>query len=183
MPTLVSPGAGPGELREYRFVHQEVTGITTGVLVPGSVRPSDLPAGVPDVTIHFSSDSDLDAVRALYALRAEVLFPNSKGDREHDGLVLVGVLDREIRHTPEPVVHLDGSISNAAGSEPYQAFRLVGWFLRTPFPRWQYMIDNDPDWGGPGDPWFPKVDHRDRLFPKDFERPVRSDLSRFIRAP
>lgn len=174
MPTLVRPFVGPGQVREYRFVHMETTGLTSGILVPGFVPPPDRPEGFPDVSILFSEDSDRGAVLALHALDGKIFMPNSDGVQKDGGIVLVGVLDPEVRMSP--------SGPGMADSQPYQAFRLLGWHLRAPFPRWKSGMDDDPDWDGPGDPWYPKIEHRDRLLPEDFERPVSGDLSRFVRS-
>lgn len=170
MPALVRPGVGPGQAREYRYVHMETTGLTQGIFVPGSVRPKELPEGFPDVKVEFSTDSDPDAVRAFHALRGEVLMPNSGGDRKHDGIVIVGVLYSDVRMTPDD--------PRMATSEPYQAFRLVRWYLGAPFPRWMITAEDEERHA---DGWEPTVAYRDRLTPEDFEVPVAGDLSRFVR--
>lgn len=159
---LVRQRAGPEQLREYRFVHMETTGITSFVVVAGS-----------EIAIEFSKESDPEAVQGLYSLRGEVLFPNARQDRENEGIVLVGALDPEIRHTPTTPA---GAKYLMPTSEPYQELRLVGWYLRAPFPRYHHVqtpMDDGVE---------PAITQRDRLTPDDFERPIRGDLARFVRA-
>lgn len=160
------PQAGGSE-REYRFVHLETTGLTSGILVPGSVRRPGQPEGFPDVMIVLSKDSDHDAVQALNSLDYKVLQPNGGARREGDGIVLVGVLDAKARHTPTG--------PGMAESEPYQEFHLSRWYLRAPFMRRlgvQTPVDDAP----------PGFQRDDRLRPEDFGNKISGDLSRFVRS-
>ncbi len=155
-----------GPEREYRFVHLETTGLTTAILVPGSDRPPGRAALLRAVTIEFSKDSDPDAVRSLAALAANVLQLNAPAEGESEGIVIVGVLDPEVRHT--------AGGPGRAQSEAYQEFRLSRWYLRAPFQRQvgeRVPLDSEA----------PPIEQADRLRPEDFGNRIGGDLGRFVR--
>ena len=110
------PSAPPGnvqvepEVATYGFVHHETTGITAYVIINGQERP-----------IQFRSDSDPVALNALHALKWEVLLPNANGQK----LFLIGQYFAEPKRTP--------SCERCPTAEEYHEFKLVDWYLTTPF--------------------------------------------------
>lgn len=159
------PLPGVDSEREVRFVHLETTGVTSGILIPGTARRPGQPAGFPDVAIAFAKDSNADALQALESLDWRVLALNAPAEREGDGMVLTGVLNPEVRHTPAGPAMAD--------SEPYREFRLSRWCLRAPFMRLRGIQT-------PADEELPRVWEDDRLRPEDFGHKLTGDLSRFV---
>ena len=97
-------------VRTYGFVHWETTGITSGLVVNRKRIP-----------IQFRADSDALTLRAFLALKWEVLAPNANGR----SIILTGQLDREPKFTPK--------CDQCATSEEYREFRLISWYITTPF--------------------------------------------------
>ncbi len=98
------PLPGDDSEREVRFVHLETTGVTSGILIPGTVRKPGQPEGIPDVAIAFAKDSNADALQAHESLDWRVLALNVPAEREGDGIVFTGVLNplrqRRVRQLP-----------------------------------------------------------------------------------
>ena len=111
-----SPSAPPGNAQvepgvaTYGFVHHETTGITSHVMINGQERP-----------IQFRSDSDPVALNALRALKWEVFLPNANGQK----LFLIGQYFAEPKRTP--------SCERCPTAQEYHEFKLVDWYLPTPF--------------------------------------------------
>jgi hypothetical protein len=97
------------QIRTYRFVHSETTGITSFVIVNGKER-----------AIEFHRDSDPVAVKAFRALSGRVLLPNAHRKK----IFLVG--------SYLPAVKVTRSCAGCAQPEEYREFRLVDWFITTP---------------------------------------------------
>ncbi len=155
-----------GAEQEFQLVHLETTGLTTGVRPPSSASRPGSTNHPPVTMVEFSRDSNEDAIGALKALDDEVLLPNAASDRDHDGIVLVGVLDPSPHHTVAG--------PRTAESEPHQMFRLSHWYLRAPFLRRQ----SEPT---PLDDAPPRLQRDTQLRGEDFARPIPGDLSRFVR--
>jgi hypothetical protein len=110
------PAAPPGDARvepevaAYGFVHHETTGLTARVIINGQERP-----------IQFRPDSEPVALAALRALKWQVLLPNANGQK----LFLIGQYFAEPKRTP--------SCERCPEAEEYHEFKLVDWYLTTPF--------------------------------------------------
>lgn len=139
---LSGTGCAPSRpvAKTYGLVHRETTGITHYLVRDGK-----------EVSIRFAGDSDPRALASLRALKWNVLYPNSAGDR----IFVTGVIGEEQKHTP--------SGPGYAVSQAYHAFRLTGWFIRTPFKR----IDWKDGIPAPGDDM--EIQTRDHLDATDFE--------------
>jgi hypothetical protein len=98
------------KIETYGFVHLETTGITSYVIIKDKKTP-----------IQFRLDSDPLAVKSLNALKARVLLPNSDGKK----LFLVGQYFAEPKRTR--------GCPQCATIEEYREFRLVDWYILTPF--------------------------------------------------
>ncbi len=101
---------------EYGYIFHETTGITTYILNNGK-----------EIAIKFSSDSDQDVLKMLYFLKWNVLYPNSKGDK----IFLRGILNNKINKTP--------SGPHRAESEDFRYFKLISWYIKTPFMERELM--------------------------------------------
>jgi hypothetical protein len=97
-------------VKTYGFVHWETTGVTSGIVINGKKIP-----------IQFGADSDALALRAFLALKWQVLAPNANGR----GIIVIGQLSRAPRFTPK--------CDQCATSEEFREFRLIDWYIRTPF--------------------------------------------------
>ena len=104
----------------YGFVFHETTGITTNVLLDGE-----------EVAIQFHPDSNPIALASLRALKWNVLYPNSKGER----IFVTGRYSTETYRTP--------SCDGCPTSEEYHFFTLNDWYILVPFEEWQDK-DGDP---------------------------------------
>lgn len=100
---------GP-KVKKFAFVHHETTGITSYVIAKGK-----------EMAIQFSADSDPLAVKSLNALNSRVFLPNTDGKK----LFLIGQLFAEPKRTP--------SCDKCPAAEQYREFRLVDWYINTPF--------------------------------------------------
>ncbi len=98
------------KVKTYGFVHLEATGITSYVTINGKEMP-----------IQFRADSDPLAVKSLYALSSRILLPNSDGKK----LFLIRQYFAEAKHTP--------GCRQCATVEEYREFKLVDWYIITPF--------------------------------------------------
>jgi len=98
------------KVKTYGFVHEETTGITSYVIIKGKRKP-----------IQFRADSDPLAVNSLYALNPRISLPNTDGKK----LFLIGQYFSEPKHTR--------SCRGCADSEEYREFKLVDWYIITPF--------------------------------------------------
>lgn len=94
----------------YGFVHHETTGTSSYIVINGKQIP-----------IRFRADSDLVAVRSLNALNWKIFLPNSDGTK----LFLIGQFFARPKHT--------SSCEGCSTVEEYREFRLVDWFIITPF--------------------------------------------------
>jgi hypothetical protein len=97
-------------VKTYGFVHWETTGITSGIVVNRKQIP-----------IQFGVDSDALALRAFFALKWEVLAPNAAGR----SIMVIGQLGTAPKFTPK--------CDHCAQSEQYREFRLIDWYITTPF--------------------------------------------------
>jgi hypothetical protein len=97
-------------VKTYGFMHSETTGITSYVIINGKKKP-----------ILFRADSDPLAVKSLYALNSRISLPNTDGKK----LFLIGQYFSEPKHTR--------SCPQCADSEEYCEFKLVDWYIITPF--------------------------------------------------
>jgi hypothetical protein len=148
-------------VKKYGFVHWETTGITSGIVMNRK-----------KVRIQFAADSDALAVRALLALKWEVLAPNATGK----SIILIGQLDCKPKFTPK--------CDQCAASEEYREFRLIDWYITTPFKvaRWpenqlplrvhinhrKELLRTD----------FTEFDGRETMDVKRFQRKVRNGIHR-----
>jgi hypothetical protein len=98
------------KVKTYGFVHLETTGITSYVIINGKEMP-----------IQFRADSDPLAMKSLYALNSRILLPNTDGKK----LFLIGQYFAEPKHTR--------SCRQCATVEEYREFKLVDWYIITPF--------------------------------------------------
>lgn len=114
--TMVAP-----EAATYGFVHHETTGITSYVMLNGKKSP-----------IQFHSDSDTVALNAFRALKPNVLLPNANGEK----LFLTGQYFPESKRTPD--------CKTCPKSEEYHEFKLVDWYLTTPFNATREDCENCP---------------------------------------
>jgi len=97
-------------IKTYGFLHSETTGITSYVIINGKKKP-----------ILFHADSDPLAVKSLYALNSRIILPNTDGRK----LFLIGQYLAEPKRTR--------SCRQCAKSEEYREFKLVDWYIITPF--------------------------------------------------
>jgi hypothetical protein len=109
------------QIRTYRFVHSETTGMTSFVVVNGK-----------EWAIEFHRDSDPVAVKAFGALGGRVLLPNAYRKK----IFLVGSL--------LPAVKVTRSCTGCAQPEEYREFKLVDWFITTPIKIVRADCDNCP---------------------------------------
>ena len=98
------------QVKTYGFLHMETTGITSYVIVNGKRKP-----------ILFRSDSDPLAIKSFDALSSRITLPNTDGKK----LFVIGQYFSEPRHTR--------SCPECATAEEYREFRLVDWYIITPF--------------------------------------------------
>jgi len=98
------------KVKTYGFLHMETTGITSYVIINGKEKP-----------IMFRPDSDPLAMKSFDALNARIILPNTDGKK----LFLIGQYFSEPRHTR--------SCPECATAEEYREFRLVDWYIITPF--------------------------------------------------
>ena len=98
------------EVKTYGFLHMETTGITSYVIINGKEKP-----------IMFRPDSDPLAMKSFDALNSRIILPNTDGKK----LFLIGQYFSEPRHTR--------SCPECATAEEYREFRLVDWYIITPF--------------------------------------------------
>jgi hypothetical protein len=112
LPSVFYPVAAKdcSPVKKYGFVHWETTGITSGIVMNRK-----------KISIQFGADSDALALRALRALKWEVLAPNANGR----SIILIGHLDCKPKFTPK--------CDQCATSEEYREFRLIDWYITTPF--------------------------------------------------
>jgi hypothetical protein len=97
-------------VKTYGFVHVETTGITSYVIVNGKEKP-----------ILFRPDSDPLAMKSFNALNSRIRLPNTDGKK----LFLIGQYFSEPKHTR--------ICRECAKAEAYREFRLVDWYIITPF--------------------------------------------------
>lgn len=109
------------EAATYGFLHQETTGITSYVILNGKESP-----------IQFRSDSDPVALNAFKALKWQVFLPNADGQK----LFVVGQYFAETKRTPV--------CKSCPESEEYHEFKLVDWYLTTPFKATREDCENCP---------------------------------------
>jgi len=106
-----APVSSP-RVETFGYVLRETTGITTSVI-----------QGEKEMAILFTPNSDPIALRTLRSLDWRTLYPNANGHH----IFVKGSLDNNVHWTPnEP---------NMAQSEPYRQFRLVNWYIVTPYER------------------------------------------------
>jgi hypothetical protein len=98
------------KLETYAFVHHETTGITSFIIVNRKEKP-----------IQFHADSDPLAVKSLNALGWRIFLPNARGKK----LFLTRQYFPSPKHTP--------SCPQCPKSEEYREFKLVDWYITTPF--------------------------------------------------
>jgi len=98
------------QVKTYGFLHMETTGITSYLIVNGKKKP-----------ILFRPDSDPLAMKSFDALNARIILPNSDGKK----LFLIGQYFSEPRRTR--------SCPECATAEEYREFKLVDWYIITPF--------------------------------------------------
>jgi hypothetical protein len=103
-------GCNKSQSNEYGFIHCETTGITSYIVDEGE-----------EIPIKFHKDSNQLAVKSLYGLKWNILYANSDGKT----IYLVGELYNKKHHTPTQ--------SNMATSEEYYEFKLIKWYILTPF--------------------------------------------------
>jgi hypothetical protein len=148
-------------VRVYGFVHWETTGITDGIVVHRKKVP-----------IQFRTDSDVLALRAFRALKWEVLAPNALGR----SIFLIGQLYSERKFMP--------SCKGCATSEEYREFRLIDWYITTPFKvaRWPenqlpltVKISQRKELQRSD---FDAFDGKDTIDVRRFQRKVRSKINR-----
>ena len=163
LPPEVTPitARDPSPVRSYGYVHWETTGVTDGIVVHRKKIP-----------IQFRADCDALALRAFRALKWEVLATNSRGRN----IFLVGQLYPERKFTPR--------CEACASSEEYQEFRLIDWYITTPFKvaRWpenqlpiaaQMNIRKELQ---PSD--FDEFDGKDTMDVRRFQRKVKTTINR-----
>lgn len=109
------------EVATYGFVHHETTGINSYVILNGTEKP-----------IQLRSDSDSMALNALKALKWQVFLPNANGQK----LFLIGQYFAESKRTPD--------CERCPKSEEYHEFKLVDWYLTTPFNATREDCENCP---------------------------------------
>jgi len=107
------------QIKTYRFVHNETSGITSFVIVNGKEQ-----------AIEFHRDSDPVALKAFRALSARVLLPNAHRRK----VFLVG--------SYLPAVKVTRSCTGCAAPEEYREFKLVNWFITTPIKIVRADCDN-----------------------------------------
>jgi len=137
LPSVAFPVAAKdcSPVKKYGFVHWETTGITSGIVMNRK-----------KISIQFGADSDALALRALRALKWEVLAPNASGR----SIFLIGHLDCKAKFTP--------TCDQCATSEEYREFRLIDWYITTPF-----KVARRPE-----NPLTVHINHRRELLRTDF---------------
>jgi hypothetical protein len=98
------------KLKTYGFLHEKTTRITSYVIVNGKRKP-----------ILFRADSDPLAMKSFDALNSRITLPNTDGKK----LFVIGQYFSEPRHAR--------SCPQCATSEEYREFKLVDWYIITPF--------------------------------------------------
>jgi hypothetical protein len=109
------------KIERYGFAHHETTGITSAIIINGKEAP-----------ILFRSDSDPMALKALHALNWRVLLPNADGKN----IFLIGQYFVEPKHTSK----CEGCLQ----VEEYHEFKLVSWYITTPFKATREECENCP---------------------------------------
>ena len=128
---LFSLIAGHTSAGEFRFVHEETTGLCNSVHT-GHEKGT---------TIVITKDSDAEAVALLGALLDKQIY-GTKGIKDHHGakweqaLVLIGEFTSETKRT-------QGG-PNTAGSEDYRDFRITGLKVLFPVSRFEVAAGGNP---------------------------------------
>ena len=150
-------------VKTYGFVHWGTTGITSGILVNRKKIP-----------IRFAADSDALALRAFLALKWQVIAPNAYGR----SIIVIGQLGRAPKFTPK--------CDQCAQTEEYREFRLIDWYITTPFKLAHWREDRLPFRVHTSQQRalrrtdFKEFDGKDALDLKRFQRQVRKTIHRRI---
>ena len=107
---LIVTSLANAQTLEYGYVFHENTEITHHILKDGK-----------EIPIQFSTDSNQEYLKMLSSLKWNILYPNSRGEQ----ITLKGVLSYVIKRTPEQ--------PNIAMSQNFQDFKLISWYIKTPF--------------------------------------------------
>lgn len=147
-------------VKTYGFVHWGTTGITSGILVNRKKIP-----------IRFA---DALALRAFLALKWQVIAPNANGR----SIIVIGQLGRAPKFTPK--------CDQCAQTEEYREFRLIDWYITTPFKVAHWREDRLPFRVHTSQQRalrrtdFKEFDGKDALDLKRFQRQVRKTIHRRI---
>lgn len=122
----------------YGYITHATTGITRAILLNGT-----------EIKIKFTADSVKVALNTLTSLDWPILY--ASGDGKH--IFIQGHLSNKVKWTPDA--------PNMATSEPYQEFRIINWYIQTPFKRITFVEE-----------WLPesyKTELSYNLKPSDFQ--------------